>query len=69
MPPDRHLLLALSDEPDLKEIDMSHDEKKTTEDTKKPEDSKEELSEAELDQVSGGTPERPRNPVDLANGD
>jgi bacteriocin-like protein len=53
---------------------MSHDEKKTTEatkkpDTKKPEDSKEELSEAELDQVSGGTPERLRNPVELANGD
>jgi hypothetical protein len=38
---------------------MSHDEKKTTEatkkpDTKKPEDSKEELSEAELDKVAGG---------------
>jgi hypothetical protein len=36
-------------------IDMSHDEKKTTEASKKPEDSKEELSEAELDQVAGGT--------------
>jgi hypothetical protein len=33
---------------------MSHDEKKTTETTKKPEDSKAELSEAELDKVSGG---------------
>jgi hypothetical protein len=33
---------------------MSHDEKKTIEATKKPEDSKEELSEAELDKVAGG---------------
>jgi len=47
--------LTESGKPDDKEIDMSHDEKSTSETTKKPNsDPKEELTEAELDKVAGG---------------
>jgi hypothetical protein len=59
--------LTESGEPDDKEIEMSHDEKDTIETATKPSnDPKDELTEAELDQVAGGAmyngPNGPVNP-------